>query len=94
LEHHRILAVLKGLSVKLGLGGKRGRKIELRERKKVIALIEEACSNGARLFKACEVVGISVRTVQRYRQHGTIKADGRKAAAAERIPPNRLNKDE
>lgn len=60
----------------------------------MIALIEEACSNGARLFKACEVAGISVRTVQRYRQHGTIKADGRKAAAAGRIPPNRLNKDE
>ena len=60
----------------------------------MIALIEEACSNGARLFKACEVAGISVRTVQRYRQHGTIKADGRKAAAAGRVPPNRLNKDE
>jgi len=60
----------------------------------VICLIEEACTNGARLFKACGVVGISVRTVQRYRQHGTIKADGRKAAAVGRVPPNRLNKEE
>ena len=60
----------------------------------MICLIEEACTNGARLFKACGVVGISVRTVQRYRQHGTIKADGRKAAAVGRVPPNRLNKEE
>ena len=60
----------------------------------MIALIEEACSAGARLAKACQVVGLSPRTVQRYRQDGQIKADGRKAAAAGRVPANRLSEDE
>ena len=60
----------------------------------MIALIEEACSDGARLEKACEIVGLSARTVQRYRQDDRIKADGRKAAAADRIPANRLSEDE
>jgi putative transposase len=60
----------------------------------VITLIEEACAAGARLAKACEVVGLSSRTVQRYRQDTQIKADGRKAAAAGRVPANRLSKEE
>jgi putative transposase len=60
----------------------------------VIDLVEEACAAGARLSKACEVVGLSPRTVQRYRQGGQIKADGRKAAAAGRIPANRLSEEE
>jgi len=60
----------------------------------VIALIDEACAAGARLAKACEVVGLSPRTVQRYRQEGQIKADGRKAAAAGRVPANRLSEEE
>jgi hypothetical protein len=45
----------------------------------VIALIEEACTAGARLDKACEVVSPSPRTVQRYRQDDQVKVDGRKA---------------
>jgi transposase InsO family protein len=60
----------------------------------VIVLIEEACAAGARLSKACEVVGLSPRTVQRYRQDGQIKPDGRKAAAVGRIPANRLSEEE
>lgn len=60
----------------------------------MIALIEEACTSGARLSKACEVAGLSVRTVERYRQNGEIRADGRKAAGAKRIPANKLREDE
>lgn len=60
----------------------------------MIMLIEEACTGGVRLEKACETVGISPRTVQRYRQGGQLKADGRKAAAAGRIPANRLSQEE
>jgi putative transposase len=60
----------------------------------VIALIEEACAAGARLAKACQVVGLSPRTVQRYRQDTEIQVDGRKAAAASRVPANRLNEEE
>jgi len=36
----------------------------------VIMLIEEAHGNGARYSKACEVVGISHRTLQRWKQCG------------------------
>jgi len=60
----------------------------------VITLIEEACASGARLAKACQVVGLSPRTVQRYRQDGHVKADGRKAAAVGRIPANKLSENE
>lgn len=60
----------------------------------MITLIEEAGTAGARLAKACAVVEISVRTVQRYRRHGVIKPDGRKAAAAGRVPANRLSEHE
>jgi len=38
----------------------------------VITLIEEACIAGARLTRACKVVGLSPRTVQRYREDGQI----------------------
>ena len=60
----------------------------------MITLIEEACASGARLAKACQVVGLSPRTVQRYRQDGHVKADGRKAAAVDRIPANKLSENE
>lgn len=60
----------------------------------MIHLIEEACTAGARLTKACQVVGLSPRTVQRYRQDGQIRADARKAAAARRVPANKLSEEE
>ena len=59
-----------------------------------MTLIDEACSAGVRLARACKIVGLSPRTNQRYRQEGSIKADGRKAAAAGRIPANMLSEDE
>lgn len=60
----------------------------------MICLIEDACASGARLTKACQIVGLSPRTIQRYRQGGTIKPDGRKAAAVGRVPANRLSNEE
>jgi putative transposase len=60
----------------------------------MITLIEEASTAGARLAKACEVVNVSVRTVQRYRRHGEIKPDRRKDAAVGRVPANRLSEQE
>ena len=47
------------------LGGGKGREIGLEDRLRCRELIEEAVGNGARLFKACEVMGITVRTYQR-----------------------------
>lgn len=60
----------------------------------MVRLIEEACADGARLAKACEVVGLSERTVQRYRRGGRIRADRRKAAATKRVPANKLSEEE
>jgi transposase InsO family protein len=62
-----------------------------------IELIEEAVSAGARRHKACGVLEITVRTLQRwqkslaeYQQLG----DQRKLAAAERLPANKLTEIE
>jgi transposase InsO family protein len=57
----------------------------------VNTLIEEACAGGARLEKACEVLGLSPRTLQRWREEGAIRADERAAAALARVPANRLS---
>ena len=43
----------------------------------VVAAINEAITSGARQFKACEVVGISERTFQRWREQGETTVDGR-----------------
>lgn len=56
----------------------------------MIAWIDEACANGARRHKACEVLGLTLRCVQRWRQEGEVREDGRKAAARLRTPANTL----
>ena len=71
------------------MGGSRGRKITLADRQRVIALIDEACTNGARQQKACEVVGISARSLQRWRRYPAGE-DGRNQAAQNRRPANKL----
>lgn len=61
----------------------------------MIDLINESRQVGARLQKACDVLRISPRTLQRWQEEtGIIKIDGRKAAAAARIPANRLKEAE
>jgi len=60
----------------------------------VTACIGEACAAGARVTEACRVVGISTRTLQRWREAGEVKADGRRQAAGQREPANRLSQDE
>jgi len=57
-------------------------------------MLDEAVESGARLFKACKVVNLSIRTVQRYRQHGEVMPDGRKTAAIGRVPGNSLTEQE
>ena len=39
--------------------------IALQQRQTLLALIAQACQAGARLHKACAVVGLAARTVQR-----------------------------
>ena len=57
--------------------------------------IAQACGAGARLGRACAAVGLSERTLQRWRQEGAVKGDGRcrehRAADAVRTPANRLS---
>ena len=58
------------------------------------AWIDEACAAGARVTAACRVVAISPRTLQRWREAGEVKADGRKQAGQQRVPANKLTEDE
>jgi putative transposase len=57
------------------------------ERAEIIALINEARSSGARQDKACEVIGISAKTLQRWEQPGNTQ-DGR--IEAKHAPKNKL----
>lgn len=63
--------------------------ISFQEQQKAIELIDNACSSGARLAEACQLLDVSPRTVQRWRQQD--KPDGRKAAARQRTPGNKLS---
>ena len=49
------------------MGGTRGKLTSSSERQEALRLIDEARDGGARLHKACEILGISVRTYQRWR---------------------------
>lgn len=64
------------------------------DRQMAIDLVEEAVAAGARRLKACEVLEIDVRTLQRWQkalQEESSLADGRKPAAAKRVPANKLS---
>ncbi len=67
--------------------------IEVSERKLAAELINEACNNGARLGKACEILGISERTYQRWTKGGDLKVDGRPDVKHSE-PTNKLTKQE
>ena len=61
------------------MGGKRGRLATPEERSQAILLVKEAQTNGARKSKACEMLNISLRTLERWEKpNGTI--DRRKNA--------------
>lgn len=50
------------------MGGGRGRHIGLDDRQQAITLIDDACANGARKRLACGLLGITVRTYQRWQK--------------------------
>lgn len=67
------------------------------DRQMAIDLIAEAVDAGAREFKACGVLEISVRTLQRWRKvlaERNCLMDRRKAAAVKRTPANKLSEEE
>ncbi len=59
------------------LGGKGGRLISYPDRKNYCELIDEAVQNGARQKLACELVGLSARTYQRWNQREELSEDQR-----------------
>lgn len=58
-----------------------------------VKLIDEAVASGARIAKACEVLEINVRTLQRWRVSGGVSADGRPDALRP-TPANSLTAEE
>jgi len=71
--------------------------IELAQSTQVVTWIDEGCAVGARLSRACAVLGLSglsARTLQRWREGGSLRADGRAQAGAQRVPANRLREHE
>lgn len=74
------------------MGGQRGRLISAQDKARAIELIEEACEAGARIKPACGVLGLNIRTLQRWRNDvnledrrcGPITAPANKLTDAER----------
>ena len=60
------------------------------ERNQVLELVEEAVRDGCRKRTACEALGLSLRTVQRWQRDGV--CDQRQGTRA--LPANRLSADE
>jgi len=73
------------------LGGRRGRLINTAERQQAIDLVSAACNDGARKRKACDVLGLSVRTLERWEKENGLQ-DLRKTV--KRIPKNKLTKEQ
>jgi len=63
------------------------------DRCRAVALLDEAVAAGARCHKACPVLGISVRTYQRWTRGETVSADGRPEADRP-APANKLTEAE
>lgn len=67
--------------------------ISLPDRRQAVELINEAREGGARLRAACQVLGVDVRTYQRWTRQGQVKGDGRPQATRP-APANRLSQGE
>ena len=72
------------------MGGARGRLIRGEDRQQALELIGQACRSGCRKHLACEALGLSLRTVQRWESQGV--KDQRKGSRAR--PANALTASE
>ena len=66
--------------------------IPIPERQQIVHWVAEASAAGARRHKACELLGIAPRTLERWRQCGGLKHDARTTRAYE--PENKLSDQE
>lgn len=65
------------------------------QRQEVVQLVEEAVIAGARRQKACEIIGLSIRTLQRWKPSGVDAVQPDRRPMAERpVPPNQLTTEE
>jgi transposase InsO family protein len=65
---------------------------DAQQRKDLLELIEQACTGGARLKRACAQIGLSERTVQRWQHPDGQGGDRRVSGLHERAePPNKLS---
>lgn len=64
--------------------------ISQEDKQTVLMLISEACKSGARKSKASQLLGLTIRTLQRWDQQGV--SDKRKGSRA--VPGNKLSDDE
>lgn len=51
--------------------------IALEQRQILVADVDKACQAGARRDRACKEVGVSIRTLERWQEHGVLQGDGR-----------------
>ena len=72
------------------MGGARGRLVSPQERAEAINLINNAVAQGARKRIACELLGIAIRTIERWEKEGVI--DQRKGAKRHIV--NKLTEEE
>jgi putative transposase len=68
--------------------------ISLEERQKMVAMIEQARDEGARLKAACEVGGIDARTLQRWDNSSGLKDGDARPRAIRPVPAHALSTQE
>ena len=66
--------------------------IQFLERQRILQWVDEASAAGARIRKACDILDISPRSLQRWRHSGEIVADGR--TRRQFVPANKLSEIE
>jgi putative transposase len=66
--------------------------ISLSERQHIIAWVAEAHASGARRTQACALLGITLRTIQRWQQSGEVLSDGR--STRDFVPANKFSEQE
>lgn len=76
---------------RLDLGGRRGRLIPEEERRQTLELVREARVNGSRKATSCELLGLSMRTIERWEKEDGTK-DRRKGSHD--APANKLTEEE
>ncbi len=63
--------------------------IPLEQRTSILMLCDEAIASGARQHKACDIIGISPKTIQRWKKPTELHSDGRQTR--EFIPFNKIS---